>query len=708
MKQKKTIAVVIAVIVLACIGLSACSHQHTFSEWEALTPADCENAAVEVRRCECGEEETREGEPATGHSFVSISAKCLLETPMESMVLEASDLLVTGTCGCGAEVELTEGVELAGAALALGENTVTVKYGELSTELTIQAEKLDIALDGVICDDTYVASGSKDKEHSEKKDMGTSSDMYRIYFRADLSEILATEMFAANKDNAKVQLLLSVTGGSVTEETVFTLKAFDPTLPEADTAFSELTWNSVDNKDGALGAYTKLHWSNGTQLLSEGTGYQISEAEDRITITLAYSQIADFVGEDGWILFAFATNEKSLKVGSLENKTESNHPAIKVILNDEHFHVFDQKSTAAKYLVSAKCKEKAKYHLSCVCGEAGTETFTSGGTIAHRYGALVAKVERTCTSDGMREHYRCTACGKYFIEKDGNKVVTSAASLKIEAGHNCGKLIAQKDATCAADGLKAHYQCARCKKYFVEVNGERVETTKEALKISKLEHTFSDLVPKQEKTCTSDGMKSHYRCTVCGKYFVEKDGKKVATSEASLKIPADHKYGKLIAQKDPTCKEEGMKAHYRCDICKKYFVEVDGKKVETTKEDLIIPASGHSYGDLVPRKEPTCTSDGMKAHWRCAVCGKYFVEKNGEKVATSEKSLKISAGHDMAMKWDDESHWSECRRGCGHRTEPEAHSGGTATETEQAKCQVCGQPYGALKTGILWFLSLLK
>ena len=54
----------------------------------------------------------------------------------------------------------------------------------------------------------------------------------------------------------------------------------------------------------------------------------------------------------------------------------------------------------------------------------------------------------------MREHYRCTVCGKYFVEKDGKKVATSADSLRIEAGHSCGKLIARKDATCTADGTQ--------------------------------------------------------------------------------------------------------------------------------------------------------------------------------------------------------------------------------------------------------------
>ena len=43
------------------------SHEHSFGEWETKTSATCESAEVEVRKCECGEEETREGDAALGH-----------------------------------------------------------------------------------------------------------------------------------------------------------------------------------------------------------------------------------------------------------------------------------------------------------------------------------------------------------------------------------------------------------------------------------------------------------------------------------------------------------------------------------------------------------------------------------------------------------------------------------------------------------------
>ena len=56
----------------------------------------------------------------------------------------------------------------------------------------------------------------------------------------------------------------------------------------------------------------------------------------------------------------------------------------------------------------------------------------------------------------------------------------------------------------------------------------------------------------------------------------------------------------------------------------------------------------------------------------------------------------VGHAHDYGTEWksDDVNHWQECT--CGERQNAAAHSGGTATCTEQAKCTICEQGYGAL------------
>ena len=53
---------------------------------------------------------------------------------------------------------------------------------------------------------------------------------------------------------------------------------------------------------------------------------------------------------------------------------------------------------------------------------------------------------------------------------------------------------------------------------------------------------------------------------------------------------------------------------------------------------------------------------------------------------------------DFSGEWknDETHHWHECT--CGEIDTKVEHSGGTATETEKAKCEVCGASYGELLT----------
>ena len=44
-----------------------------------------------------------------------------------------------------------------------------------------------------------------------------------------------------------------------------------------------------------------------------------------------------------------------------------------------------------------------------------------------------------------------------------------------------------------------------------------------------------------------------------------------------------------------TCETAGVKAHWKCEVCGKLFSDVEGK-TETTLEKLAIPATGHAYG----------------------------------------------------------------------------------------------------------------
>ena len=91
----------------------------------------------------------------------------------------------------------------------------------------------------------------------------------------------------------------------------------------------------------------------------------------------------------------------------------------------------------------------------------------------------------------------------------------------------------------------------------------------------------------------------------------------------------------------------------------------------------------HSFGEWQTRSAATCTE--AEVEFRKCECG-------AEETQTGDAALE----HNMESKFDADNHWTKCSR-CDEATAPVAHFGGEATLTEQAICDGCGQPYGALK-----------
>jgi DNA-directed RNA polymerase subunit RPC12/RpoP len=102
--------------------------------------------------------------------------------------------------------------------------------------------------------------------------------------------------------------------------------------------------------------------------------------------------------------------------------------------------------------------------------------------------------------------------------------------------------------------------------------------------VSGYSHKLGELIAEKSATCAENGMNAHYVCSECNNYFDE-NGQK--TTEFALTRVAGHAFGELIPFVEPTSDKEGMKAHYECADCKKLF---DENKAETDIESLTIPA----------------------------------------------------------------------------------------------------------------------
>lgn len=245
--------------------------------------------------------------------------------------------------------------------------------------------------------------------------------------------------------------------------------------------------------------------------------------------------------------------------------------------------------------------------------------------ISHNLGTLIEETPATCIADGMKAHYYCSDCGKYF---DESKKETTEAALTIPATgvHTFGTLIDETPATCIAGGMKAHYKCTVCGKYF---DADKNETTEEALKtpISPYYgHSFGFWVEEQYATCQAPGKKGYKHCSICNKDY---DASNTVITDFDIPVnPDGHELGDLVAEVPATCKDTGVKAHRDCNLCGKNCDPITRKEIA----DLTIPTTNnHTYGKLIPEVPATTTEFGVKEHKDCSVCGKHF-DKDGNEI----------------------------------------------------------------------------
>lgn len=92
-------------------------------------------------------------------------------------------------------------------------------------------------------------------------------------------------------------------------------------------------------------------------------------------------------------------------------------------------------------------------------------------------------------------------------------------------------------------------------------------------------HSFVK-VDEVPATCTKDGVKAYYKCSSCGKEFVDdaNGGKTELTDKSQLVIHGGHKFGPWQEGVEATEEKLGTIAHKDCTVCGKHF-DADGKEL---------------------------------------------------------------------------------------------------------------------------------
>lgn len=224
---------------------------------------------------------------------------------------------------------------------------------------------------------------------------------------------------------------------------------------------------------------------------------------------------------------------------------------------------------------------KTAAYFCTECGE-----FVASKTAAHGGHTIdttqkVNGTPATHLTDGLKDHYVCSVCGAKVLE-DGTPAVIKAE------GHKMTKVAGIK-ATCTEAGRKEYYVCTseECEgKIFVIENKEYVETTEAALVIDATGHKEGTPV-SSKRDCLTIGY-DWYTCATCKADYIK-------NFKAAGHTTVD------VAEKKPTCTEDGYTKHKACKDC------------DYTEGKTIIPATGHKDKDGTftdcNRKGRTCLNN---------------------------------------------------------------------------------------------------
>ena len=225
---------------------------------------------------------------------------------------------------------------------------------------------------------------------------------------------------------------------------------------------------------------------------------------------------------------------------------------------------------------------------------------------------------RTCTTCNQKEIAKCVSDGKQDCLTNSkcktcklDMLNTKGKLSEAAYGHNFNETVISADAH--------SWTCARCKK---TVSEKHVTNAAHPCLAGKCKVCGIDMKATATFVDITNASGHSYKCNEGGTevfephYVTENMNdctKGLRCSICGYKIldaqdSHDFDYANPIPAVEPTCTTDGRTAYYKCKNC------------AVTTASAVIPATGHKWVD-VAAKAPTATEDGYTAHKACSVCG---------------------------------------------------------------------------------------
>lgn len=277
---------------------------------------------------------------------------------------------------------------------------------------------------------------------------------------------------------------------------------------------------------------------------------------------------------------------------------------------------------------------------------------------------------------------------------------SASCTVTVLCSHTLKKTEA-RPADCQQEGNKAYYTCsvAVCGKVFKDSEG-KTETTLDAEKLEKLPCSGGKATCMEKALCdtchkpygevsaehswdmnyTIDETMHYVACTVSGctakKEESEHWGGAATCTEKALCAVCNKAYGSMAEHDFSVLQKSDVNHWYKCANCDQKDAEV-----------------AHTYDQQVKSQQTlktpaTCAEDAV--YYYSCICGQLGTE--GFKDAGSATGEHVDAN--AAREGNETEHWFTCS--CSAEFGRAAHSGGTATCSKKAVCDICFLEYGEL------------
>ncbi len=283
------------------------------------------------------------------------------------------------------------------------------------------------------------------------------------------------------------------------------------------------------------------------------------------------------------------------------------------------------KETAEKVKVNVKSGDLDIWGIPCgvTITNSGTGTVAINGkigvtiptnetvTLAHVRGWKVSQ-PATCEREGVQDYYKCRACNKLFEDEEMTIEIENLWDWSHDPAHVLPMKhpteVVSEPATCTKTGVKDYYHCIYCNKDFEDEACTKEITNLDAWKAENV----LPVVPHtpDEHGWYSDEIGHYHVCADCGEFFDE----------------LDHEY-EIVIDKEPTTTTEGA-GHQHCTVC-----GYDG-------EAVVLPVHTHE-AVLVPGKDATTTTTGLKPYYFCEGCNKNFEDEACTKEITDLDAWRV-------------------------------------------------------------------